>query len=138
MIITHLYTRVYIYTCIYNVPQYILHIQTQFSSVAHSCPTLFDLIHCSMPDFPVHHQLPELALTHVHQVGDAIQLSHPLLSCSSAFNQLPLSNNLGFVPGISKDTKTWKCSILLYKVAYYLHITYACLPVYFKSSLMSL
>ena len=78
---------------------------------------------------PVHHQLPELAQTHVHQVGDAIQLFHPLLSRSSAFNQLSLSNNLGLVPGISKDTKTWKCSILLYKVAYYLHITYACLPV---------
>ena len=36
--------------------------------------------------FPVHHQLLELAQTHVHQVGDAIQPSHPLLSPSSAFN----------------------------------------------------
>ena len=26
----------------------------------------------SMPGFPVHHQLPELAQTHVHRVGDAI------------------------------------------------------------------
>ena len=33
-----------------------------------------------MPGFPVHHQLPELAQTHVYQVGDAIQPSHPLLS----------------------------------------------------------
>ena len=33
---------------------------------------------CSMPGFPVHHQLPELAQTHVHRVGDAIQPSHPL------------------------------------------------------------
>ena len=33
-----------------------------------------------MPGFPVHHQLPELAQTHVHQVGDAIQTSHPLFS----------------------------------------------------------
>ena len=37
---------------------------------------------CSTPGFPVHHQLPELAQTHVHQVGDAIQLSHPLSSPS--------------------------------------------------------
>ena len=37
---------------------------------------------CSMPGFPVHHQFPEFAQTHVHQVGDAIQLSHPLLSPS--------------------------------------------------------
>ena len=35
-----------------------------------------------MPGFPVHHQLPELAQTHVHQVGDAMQPSHPL-SCPS-------------------------------------------------------
>ena len=36
---------------------------------------------CSTPGFPVHHQLPELAQTHAHQV-DAIQPSHPLLSPS--------------------------------------------------------
>ena len=39
------------------------------------------------PGFPVHHQLPELAQTHVHRVGDSIQWSHPLSSSSpSAFN----------------------------------------------------
>ena len=38
----------------------------QFSSVAQSCPTLCNPMDCSMPDFPVHHQLPELAETHVH------------------------------------------------------------------------
>ena len=32
------------------------------------------------PGFPVHRQLPELAQTHVHQVSDAIQPTHPLLS----------------------------------------------------------
>ena len=42
---------------------------------------------CSMPGFPVHQQLPELTQTHVHQVGDAIQPSHPLSSPSPpAFN----------------------------------------------------
>ena len=35
---------------------------------------------CSTPGFPVHHQLPELAQTHVHRVGDAIQPFHPLSS----------------------------------------------------------
>ena len=35
-------------------------------------------IDCSMPGFPVHHQLPEFAQTHIHRVGDAIQPSHPL------------------------------------------------------------
>ena len=59
----------------------------QFSSVAQSCPTLWNPMDCSTPFFPVHHQLPELAQTHVHWVGDAIQPSHPLLSPSPpAFN----------------------------------------------------
>jgi len=58
-----------------------------FSSVAQSCPTLWDPTDCSMPGLPVHHQLPELAQTHVHRVGDAIQLSPALSPPSSpAFN----------------------------------------------------
>ena len=52
----------------------------QFSSVAQSCLTLFDPMDCSTPGLPVHHQLPELAQTHVHWVGDDIQPSHPLSS----------------------------------------------------------
>ena len=55
---------------------------TQFSSVTQSFPTLCDPMDCSMPELPVHHQLPELAQTHVHRVSDAIQPSHPLLSRS--------------------------------------------------------
>ena len=35
---------------------------------------------CTTPGFPVVHHLLELAQTHIHQVSDAIQLSHPLLS----------------------------------------------------------
>ena len=35
-----------------------------------------------MPGFPVHHQLPELAQTHVHRVGDAIV---PFSSCLQSF-----------------------------------------------------
>ena len=50
----------------------------EFSSVAQSCPTPYDPMDCSTPGFPVHHQLQELAQTHVHWVGDAIQPSHPL------------------------------------------------------------
>ena len=37
---------------------------------------------CSMLGFPVYHQLPKHAQTHVHQVSDANQPSHPLLSPS--------------------------------------------------------
>ena len=53
-----------------------------FSSVAQSCPTLCDPMNCSMPGLPVHHQLPEFTQTHVHQVSDTIQPSHPLSSPS--------------------------------------------------------
>ena len=44
--------------------------------------TLCNPMNCSMPDFPVHHQLLELTQTHVHQVSDAIQPPHPLSSPS--------------------------------------------------------
>ena len=54
----------------------------QSSSVAQSCPTLCDPMNRSTPGLPVHHQLPEFTQTHVRQVGDAIQPSHPLSSPS--------------------------------------------------------
>ena len=66
----------------------------QFSSVAQLCPTLCDPMYCSTPGFPVHHQLPELAQTHVYHISNAIQPSHPLSSPSPpAFN---LSQNRVF------------------------------------------
>ena len=68
-------------------------ISVQFSSAAQSCSTLCNPMDCSTPGFPVYHQLPELAQTHVHLIGDAIQSSHPLSSPSlPAFN---LSQYLG-------------------------------------------
>ena len=54
----------------------------QFSSVAHSCPTLCDPMNHSTPGLPVHHQLPEFTQTHVHRVSDAIRPTHPLSSPS--------------------------------------------------------
>ena len=58
------------------------------SSVAQSCLTLHDPMDCSTPGFPIHHQLPELAQTHIHRVCDVIQhliLCHPLLLLPSIF-----------------------------------------------------
>ena len=55
----------------------------QFSSVTQSCPPLCDPMNRNTAGLPVHHQLPEFTQTHVHQVGDAIQPSHPLSSPSS-------------------------------------------------------
>ena len=48
--------------------------------------TIRDHMGCSSSGFPVLHCVLELAQTHVHWVGDAIQPSHPLLSPSPAFN----------------------------------------------------
>ena len=57
------------------------------SSVAQLCPTVCDPKDCSIPSFPVHHQLPEITQTHVHWVGDAIQPYYHLWSPSPlAFN----------------------------------------------------
>ena len=39
-------------------------------------------MNCSTPGLPVHHQLLDSTQTHVHQVDDAIQPSHPLSSPS--------------------------------------------------------
>ena len=59
----------------------------QFSSVTQLCLTPCNPMDCSTLGFPVYHQLPEAAQTHVHQVGDAIQPSHLLPSPSPpAFN----------------------------------------------------
>ena len=54
----------------------------QLSSVAQSFLTLCDPMDCSMPGFPVHHQLPDFTQTQVHRVSDAIQPSLPLSSPS--------------------------------------------------------
>ena len=57
-------------------------------SVAQSCPTLCDPMNCSLPGFPVHHQLPELAQTHVHETvmsSNHLILCHPLLLLPSVF-----------------------------------------------------
>ena len=61
---------------------------TAFSSVQSSVVSdSLQPMDCSTPGFPVLHHLLELAETHVHWVGDAIQPSHPLSSPSPpAFN----------------------------------------------------
>ena len=66
----------------------------QFSSVTQSCPTFCNPMDCSTRGLPIHHQLPEFTQTHVHWVGDAIQLSHPLSPLS------PPASNLSQHPGL--------------------------------------
>ena len=57
-----------------------------------------DPMNRSTPGLPVHHQLPELAQTHVHRVSDAIQSPHPLLSPS------PPAFNLSQHQGLSRES----------------------------------
>ena len=78
-----------------------LDLPVQFSSVSRLCPTLCDPMDCSTPGLPVHHQLPGLTHTHVHQVFDAIQPSHPLSSPS------PPAFNLSHHQGLFQ----WVCSL---------------------------
>ena len=75
-----------------------LSLELQFSSVAQLCPTLCDPMKCSTLGFPVHHQLSELAQTHVHWVRDAIQPSHPLSPSPPAFS---LSQHQGLLQWLS-------------------------------------
>ena len=64
------------------LPIICLNIITLDSSVTQLYPILCDPINWSTSGLPVHYQLLELTQTHVHQVGDAIQPSYPLLSSS--------------------------------------------------------
>ena len=58
---------------------------------------------CSTPGYPVLHRLPELAQTHVHEVDDVIQPSHPLLPPS--LPSLNLSQQQGLFHGDLKNTR---------------------------------
>ena len=79
----------------------------QFSLFSHSVKSnSLQPMYCSTPGFPVHHQLPELAQTHVHWVGDAIQPSHPLSSPSPpTFN---LSQHQGLFQWVSSSHQVAK------------------------------
>ena len=87
----------------------------EFSSVAQSCLTLWDPVDCSLPGFPVHHQLSEFAQTHVHWVGDTIQSSHPLSSPSPAFS---LSQHQGLFQWVTSHqvAKGASASVLLMNI----------------------
>ena len=66
---------------------------SQFSSVAQSCPTLCDPLDCSRSGFPVHHQLLELAQTHVHMRSNHFIFCYPLLLLPSIFPSIRVFSN---------------------------------------------
>ena len=70
---------------------------------SHSVVTFCDPMDCSTPGFPVLYHLLEFTQTHVHQAGDAIQPSHPLLSPSPlAFN---LSQHQGLFQWVNSSNQ---------------------------------
>ena len=78
----------------------------QLSSVTQLCLTVCDTMNCSMPGFPVRHQMLGLAQTHVHRVSDAIQPSRPLSPPSPpAFN---LSQHQGLFQWVSSSHQVTK------------------------------
>ena len=80
----------------------------RFTSAQFNCLVMSDYgpVDCSMPGFPVHHQLPELTQTHVHWVGEAIQPSHPLSSAS--LPALNLSQHQGLFKWVSSSHQVVK------------------------------
>ena len=68
----------------------------QFCSVAQLCLTFCDPMNCSTPDFPVHHQLPELPkFMSIESVmpSNHLILCHPLLRLPSTFPSIRLFSN---------------------------------------------
>ena len=89
----------------------------QFSSVTQSCLILCNPMDCSMPGFPVHHQLLELDQTYVHRVSDAIQPSHPLLfpfPPRSVFPRIRVFSNESVLH--IRWPKYWKKTLMLGKI----------------------
>ena len=67
-----------------------------FSSVAQSCPTLFDPMECSMPGLPVHQQLPDflkLMSTELVMPSNHLILCHPLFLLPSIFPSIRVFSN---------------------------------------------
>ena len=81
----------------------------QFSSVAHSCPTLCNPMNYSTAGLPVHHQLLESTQTHVHWAGNAIQPSHP--QSSPSHPALNLSQHQGLFKWVSSSHQVAKVFI---------------------------
>ena len=102
----------------------------QFSSVTQSCSAFYNPVDCTMPCFPVHHQLPELAQTYVHWVGDATNhliLCRPLILLASVLPGIRVFSNESILH--NRWPKYWsfsfgfnpsnKCSGLIFRIDWF-------------------
>ena len=84
----------------------------KFSSATQFCLTLCDPMDCNTPGFPVHHQFPELAQTHVHRVGNTIQPSCLLSFPSpSACNLSQHQGLFQWVSSLHQVAKVLECQL---------------------------
>ena len=80
-------------------------------SVSKLCPTVCDLMNCSMPGFPVLYYLPEFAQTHVRWVSDVISPSHPLMLPSPlALNLFQHQDLFQWVSSLHQVARDWNFS----------------------------
>ena len=88
-----MFTGVSLYVCVGD--HLTQTVTVQFSSVAQSCPTVWDSTDCNTPGFPVHHQLPELKLMSIELVmpSNHLILCLPLLLLSSVFPSFRVFSN---------------------------------------------
>ena len=81
-------------------------------SVAQLCLTLCDPMDCITPGFPALHHLLELAQTHVHWVGNAIQPSHlPSSPSPPAFNLSQHQGLFQWVSSLHQVAKLWELQL---------------------------
>ena len=113
------------YNCLtYTFLPICLILQVSCCSVAQSCPTLCNPMDCSMPGFPIHHHLLQLAQTHVQWVSDGIPpISYSCVPFSSCLQSFPASGSFlmsqlftsggqsigasGLAPVLPVDTPDW-------------------------------
>ena len=96
----------HICTCIFtyiNTHMYVY----KFSSISQSCPTLCDPTDCSMPGFPVHHQLPELTQTMSIDQWCHLSISSSVIPRSSCLQSLPASRYVQWVSALHQMAKVY-------------------------------
>ena len=90
-----------------------LSISDQFNSVTHLCPTLWDPMDCRTPGFPVHHQLQELAQTHM-SIESVMPSNHLILSCPpSPLPSLSISDKIYQIKVVTNNKTAHKENVTI-------------------------
>ena len=109
--------------CFICWPVCLAHIQ--FSSVAQSCPTLYDPMNLSTPGLPVHHQLPES--TQTYSVFIVNQQNHSHTSSYSMLWHMPFATKLSPFPQNQYNSASWGTIFLFLGRKLFLWVVWAIL-----------